>query len=378
MLFHFFFNNIINNKNIKLVKKELNISFPNNRISNKHIYTIINKNNHCFLCSKYTHNNYKINNEIEKFIIDSINNNNCLVAKDIKNLISEKFKLDISLTSVYNILKKNNYIYKKTKININPHTFDDQKQQLLNVHTYLNNNNNDNKQKISNMNDEDLIKLKNNIENENLLIKKQIDLLKNMKCEILTNIDYGILNSNIKDELEQNNELVSIDEMSIITNRASSYGWSLKNKDCVINIPYLKPNVRYSLLMATSKNKIIKYVLVKGSIKSEQYMLFMKDLNKNKNYSYLIDNASIHKSKKAKQMYKDEKMNVIYNAPYQSQFNPIEMVFSLLRKQLNKKIVKTNSDIEEVINKFIEEIKNETLKNIFNHSEKILKEYLKI
>lgn len=53
------------------------------------------------------------------------------------------------------------------------------------------------------------------------------------------------------------------------------------------------------------------------------------------------------------------------------------MVFSLLRKQLNKKIVKTNSDIK-VINIFIKEIKKETLINIFNHSEKILKEYLKI
>jgi hypothetical protein len=33
-------------------------------------------------------------------------------------------------------------------------------------------------------------------------------------------------------------------------------------------------------------------------------------------------------------------MNIIYNAPYQSKFNPIEIVFSLLRKEINKKIVK--------------------------------------
>ena len=57
---------------------------------------------------------------------------------------------------------------------------------------------------------------------------------------------------------------------------------------------------------------------------------------------------------------------------------PIEMVFSLLRKKLNKKIVKTNEEIKQVIELYIIEIKKEELENIFNHSIKILKEYLKI
>jgi hypothetical protein len=53
-------------------------------------------------------------------------------------------------------------------------------------------------------------------------------------------------------------------------------------------------------------------------------------------------------------------MNIIYNAQYQSKFNPIEMVFSLLRKEINKKIVKTEIEIEikEVVNLFIKIIKN--------------------
>ena len=54
------------------------------------------------------------------------------------------------------------------------------------------------------------------------------------------------------------------------------------------------------------------------------------------------------------------------------------MVFSLLRKQLNKKKVKSEQEIEEIIKLFKKEIKEETLTNIYNHSIKILKEYLKI
>ena len=143
-------------------------------------------------------------------------------------------------------------------------------------------------------------------------------------------------------------ELVSIDEFSIITNRASTNGWSLCGEECIIKLPYLKQNKRYSLLMATTNKKIIKYILKEGSIKSSDFILFIDDLNKlNKNYSYLIDNASIHTNKKAKEFYKTNKINIIFNAPYQSKFNPIEMVFSLLRKKLNKRIVKTQKEIEE-------------------------------
>ena len=68
----------------------------------------------------------------------------------------------------------------------------------------------------------------------------------------------------------------------------------------------------------------------------------MDQLNKeNPNYTYLIINASIHKNKKTINFYKNNNLHIVYNALYQSKFNPIEMVFSLLRKKINKKIVKS-------------------------------------
>ncbi len=62
----------------------------------------------------------------------------------------------------------------------------------------------------------------------------------------------------------------------------------------------------------------------------------------------------------------------------QSEFNPIEMVFSLLRKKLNKKVVKNDKEINEVIKDFIKYIKDTTLTNIFNHCKNTLKNFLKI
>jgi transposase len=363
-------NNII--VSLKKIKKNINKIIPNNNLSFKQINVIIQKNN-C-MTQYHKRGNYKIKSKIEKFIVEQIKLKNTLTAKDIIKSIKDKFNVDVSLTSVYNIFKKNNYTYKKTSININPHSFHDQKQQLENVHHYLENN----VQMTASFNEQ----YQTNINKMNELIKNDMKLL--LDKNIIFDKNYFInLNDSFKkvSELNENShiELVSIDEFSIITNRASTNGWSLCGEECIIKLPYLKQNKRYSLLMATTNKKIIKYILKEGSIKSDDFILFIDDLNKlNKNYSYLIDNASIHTNKKAKEFYKTNKINIIFNAPYQSKFNPIEMVFSLLRKKLNKRIVKTQKEIEEEIEQFIKEIKEETLKNIFNHSTKILKLYLEI
>ena len=363
-------NNII--VSLKKIKKNINKIIPNNNLSFKQINVIIQKNN-C-MTQYHKRGNYKIKSKIEKFIVEQIKLKNTLTAKDIIKSIKDKFNVDVSLTSVYNIFKKNNYTYKKTSININPHSFHDQKQQLENVHHYLENN----VQMTASFNEQ----YQTNINKMNELIKNDMALL--LDKNIIFDKNYFInLNESFKkvSELNENShiELVSIDEFSIITNRASTNGWSLCGEECIIKLPYLKQNKRYSLLMATTNKKIIKYILKEGSIKSSDFILFIDDLNKlNKNCSYLIDNASIHTNKKAKEFYKTNKINIIFNAPYQSKFNPIEMVFSLLRKKLNKRIVKAQKEIEEEIEQFIKEIKEETLKNIFNHSTKILKLYLEI
>ena len=129
-------NNII--VSLKKIKKNINKIIPNNNLSFKQINVIIQKNN-C-MTQYHKRGNYKIKSKIEKFIVEQIKLKNTLTAKDIIKSIKDKFNVDVSLTSVYNIFKKNNYTYKKTSININPHSFHDQKQQLENVHHYLENN----------------------------------------------------------------------------------------------------------------------------------------------------------------------------------------------------------------------------------------------
>jgi hypothetical protein len=96
------------------------------------------------------------------------------------------------------------------------------------------------------------------LENNNKISKTfveqyEINIIKNdIKISKITN-DI-LLNQNYFDKMNDSfneiellnnntfNELVSIDEFSIGTNRTTKKGWSKSGKECIINLPYLKQN----------------------------------------------------------------------------------------------------------------------------------------
>ena len=160
---------IINSYNkftsIDKLKKYISQHFKIHFSYKKCVYFLKKNNLNCF--------NYKINNEVEKFIIDTIKIYKTYIAKDIIQLVKQKFKISISDSSIYNIYKKNNLTYKNVKINNNPYSIEEQKEHLINVN--------------------------NTIEN------------------------IGI------------NKIISIDEMSIILNSKPSKGWEEKGKECILH-----------------------------------------------------------------------------------------------------------------------------------------------
>jgi transposase len=255
-------------------------------------------------------NNYKITTDIENFIIKYINFFNTKTAKEIIEKIYIKYGVKISKSSIYIIMKKNNLSYKRTKIITNPYSKNEQIEQIK--------------------------KVKNTLNNVNI------------------------------------NNVISIDETSIELNTKPYYGWSSKGKEClIINNGSKIINKRYSLLVATSNKKIIDFSIIEKTFKKEKFINFMKKLNKKdiKNEkTYLMDNAIIHKTKDFYNYLKEKNMHILYNAPYHSELNPIEYVFSLLKKIISKNISKTKEDIIKSILILKNTITPKTLNNIFNHS----------
>ena len=172
-------NNIIGTKRIKIITDTFDI----------HINTLYrwlkkysDKNLDYNIKSKY--NNKKITDEMELFIINSKSINNTFNIKNIKKNIKKKFDIEISKSSIYGVLHKNNLTYKQIKVINNPY------------------------------NDEQ--------------IKEKKDLIKNKINEF-------------------DKKIVSQDEMAIYLNDKPSNGWSEKGKDCIIKSKKQLIKTRFSI-----------------------------------------------------------------------------------------------------------------------------------
>lgn len=305
---------ILNNKNEK-IKKNIDLFFDKFKINihQKQIVDIMNINK--FEIKSF----FKSSPTIVKYITKFVDENKIDTVKQIKESIFKEFKIDVSTQLIYNILKKNDYVYKKFKFNNNPYSNEEQVEQF-----------------------EKIIKTHN---------KKNI------------------------------NNCVSLDEISFVLGSKPSNAWFNKN-----DINEIKCNNkkifrdRYSLLVASTNNKIISFKMCKKGVKTDFFIDFMEELKlldvNNERY-YLLDNARVHKTKKFNMFIQENKMNMVYNAPYHSETNPIENIFSMLRNNLNRNKNETEEDLKKSIETFIKIDNKEKFLNIFNHSCEMMEEFIK-
>ena len=180
---------------------------------------------------------------------------------------------------------------------------------------------------------------------------------------------------------ENINNCVSIDEISFVLNSKPPNDWFKKDEVNEIQINNKKIiSERYSLLVASTNEKIILFKMCKKGVKTDFFINFMKELKEldkeNKMY-YLLDNASVHKTKKFNEYLKDNPMKMVYNAPYHSETNPIENIFSMFRNYLNRQPNKSELELKESIENFIKIDNKDKFKNIFNHSCNMINDFIK-
>ena len=154
--------------------------------------------------------------------------------------------------------------------------------------------------------------------------------------------------------------------MSIYLNDKPYKGWNIKGKICFIKTKNKSIfNKRYSIGMSINIKGQIAFTIIEKALKSNKFNKFMKKIIKNDNIIFL-DNATIHKNHQFRDDILKNKWNIIYNIPYHSHLNPIEYIFSLLRKELLKNEIKSIDDIINTIILFKKNLNKKHVNNIFN------------
>ena len=247
----------------------------------------------------------KINEECVRHICDEVKTKKIINMKQICKNIESNFNITISKGHIYKILKENNITYKQIQ-----------------------------KSKY-NKSDEEFEQNKTDMKNK------------------ITNAKRNI---------------ISIDETSIELGMRMNKGWAEKGERCELKVTNKRK--RYTLVLAINKTKVIGYKLVENGMNGEQYKNFVTEqlLIKNK-ATLLMDNARIHHYKKLKEIMEEKNRKIIYNIPYCPQFNPIEYVFNVMKKEIRQNSnIDTYNDLKKFINKFVKKMNISGFKNFFEKS----------
>ncbi len=173
----------------------------------------------------------------------------------------------------------------------------------------------------------------------------------------------------LRDQIKNilNNKIISIDEVSFDTNIVHAYGWSLKNIPIVKTIGATYK--RLTLICAISKNKILAYKIINNSATKDIFLEFIKHIHNIKNKYLFLDNARIHHSKIVSEYVKHKNINLLFNVPYSPEYNPIEIMFSKLKKLVRDNTNNHNlSSLTFNIVSSLNKITPHNLNNFFNYA----------
>ena len=135
--------------------------------------------------------------------------------------------------------------------------------------------------------------------------------------------------------------LINIDEWIISNKTRLNYSWSRRGESCEVQNNNFSGSI--SIIMAILSTRQWYWLVLQGTVDSDIFSLFITYLNKwliennmfgKKDASIILDNWSSHRSKNSKKTMINNKMNIIYLPTYSPQFAPIELVFSILKRNL--------------------------------------------
>ena len=177
-------------------------------------------------------------------------------------------------------------------------------------------------------------------------------------------------------------EIIYLDESAFYNYNSNLRTWRLKENYIYHNI---RNNQKFNLLMAVSSKKVYGFQINEETTNSKTFQNFMDYLLKNmtqkekENSVFFMDNLSSHKTLELFSFYKDNKLKILFNSPYVSEFNMIEYCFRFIKNLTYKKIYENISSLKKDVVEIIESqsfinslqgLYKDTLLNYINFVEK--------
>lgn len=165
------------------------------------------------------------------------------------------------------------------------------------------------------------------------------------------------------------NKILSFDEVGFQLEMYPLKGWSTKGTKCHYKTSKGRRN-NYTGSFLISSSGIIHWSISKQAMNIDGMLNFLNQLDKNlvKNKIVVMDNLKVHHNIKVKTKMKRLGMDVRWIPPYSPELNPVEEMFSWIKRKLRYEIIQSETQLKEHLDRLVSEINQSGLMGYFLHA----------
>ena len=134
------------------------------------------------------------------------------------------------------------------------------------------------------------------------------------------------------EEAYSNNTLVAIDESGFDQRAVPLYAYAPRGVPAIVEWSTCPDHRRYSLLMSIHQSGHSLNHIYSDPINGDSFADFISSLHYPRGTTLLLDNASIHKTRRVREIATNNGYNLLFTPPYCPEYNPIELVFGIVKK----------------------------------------------
>ena len=166
----------------------------------------------------------------------------------------------------------------------------------------------------------------------------------------------------------ERNNVAAIDETSLYLQTNPTRCWSKKGQRKHFPIQRVQSK-RYTVISAITCSSVYTKV-VPGAANSTIFQNFITEMPFDKEY-VLMDNVSFHKNRGVLDCMKKRNMKPLFTSPYSPEWNPTEMYFSYIKRELRKTYHNRGTELSHRLNEINAQIDptyfDKWFKRVWNH-----------
>lgn len=153
-------------------------------------------------------------------------------------------------------------------------------------------------------------------------------------------------------------KILFLDESAIQSINNNYRAWRIKTEELYFNIGCKK---KKNLLLLVSDQAVIHYKIIDENTNEDIFYMFMEEVTSklallsNEKFVIVMDNLSSHRTEKLMKYYIDNRLNIIFNCVYRSNFNSVELAFKIIKLHLYNNLYETLDEVVEDIKKKLDE-----------------------